>query len=254
MDDLVLSELNRMEREYGVKILYAVQAGSRAWGFHSPKSDWDIRFIYKHSLEWYLSLEKKSDVIEKQVNEDLEISGWDLRKALNLFKKSNPSMLEWLHTKERLIANQHFCESVLPLETELFSAVSCYYHYLSMSKSNWNKWLNGEVKSPKLSLHLLRGILCCLWIKEYETFPPVKFQTLYEQTVKDRRVCDELSSVVELKKAGAETIDINVTTLYSFIEAEMEKLSRTSPTFRDHKIVRHEEINTVFRGLVKGDI
>ncbi|WP_409250895.1 DNA polymerase beta superfamily protein [Bacillus sp. SCS-153A] len=253
MDALILRELSSLEREHDIRILFAVQAGSRAWGFHSPKSDWDIRFIYKHPLDWYLSLNKNSDVIEKQVNDDLELSGWDLRKALNLLKKSNPTMLEWLHTEERMIVNQHFWRSVQPLIAELFSPISCYFHYLSMSKANWKKWQKDNVKSPKLTLHLLRGMLCCLWIKEYESFPPVKFQHLYEKTVKDRRVCEDVANVVALKKEGADTFDSTAPALYFFIEKEMENLLTANPTFPEKKKIPHEVINTVFRDLIKGD-
>jgi uncharacterized protein len=250
-DHRVVPELKAIERKNGITILYAVQAGSRAWGFPSPNSDYDIRFIYKHPLDWYLSLDNKRDVIEKKFGTDLELSGWDLKKALNLFKKSNPTMLEWLHTEERLIADPLFCNKIFPLQAELFSAVSCYHHYLSMSKANWYKWKKDAAKSTKLTLHLLRGIFCCLWIKEHGTFPPVKFQTLFEQTVKDPVVGRQVISILMLKKAGEEMIGVEAGSLYSFIDCEMEMLLSGIPSFPEIKNSRNEVLNGVFRGLVK---
>jgi uncharacterized protein len=251
LNNLVQEELNTIEQEHGIKILYAVQAGSRAWGFPSPKSDFDIRFIYKHSMDWYLSLDKKRDVIEKQACENLELSGWDLRKALNLYKKSNPTMLEWLHTDEKIIADPVFCQKIFPIHDELFSAVSCYHHYLSMSKSNWYKWKKDAVKSAKLTLHLLRGILCCLWIKEHETFPPVKFQTLFEKMIEDPVVSRQVTSILMLKKTGVETIGLEVDSLYFFINCEIESLMHTTPTFKETSKISNEVLNGVFRSLVK---
>ncbi len=86
-----------MERDHGVRVLFAVESGSRAWGFPSPDSDYDVRFVYLHPRDWYLSLVERRDVIEIPIDaEDHDISGWDLRKALQLLLRSNPPLYEWL--------------------------------------------------------------------------------------------------------------------------------------------------------------
>jgi predicted nucleotidyltransferase len=92
----ILEELKRIEKEEGVRILYACESGSRAWGFPSKDSDYDVRFIYIRPVDWYVSIYDKRDVIERPISDMLDINGWDLRKALNLFRKSNPPLLEWL--------------------------------------------------------------------------------------------------------------------------------------------------------------
>ena len=94
----ILTRLQNLEIEEGVKILYACESGSRAWGFPSADSDYDARFLYLQPPEWYLAvdLEQKRDVIERPISDQLDLSGWDLRKALKLFHKSNPPLLEWL--------------------------------------------------------------------------------------------------------------------------------------------------------------
>ena len=98
MKEEILRRLDQIEREDDVRIVYACESGSRAWGFESTDSDWDVRFIYVHPRDWYLSIDvgEKRDVIERPINDELDISGWDLRKALKLLRKSNPPLLEWL--------------------------------------------------------------------------------------------------------------------------------------------------------------
>ncbi len=96
MTKTILENLTLIEHDHNVRILYAVESGSRAWGFASKNSDFDVRFIYIHTLDWYLSIQEKRDVIEIPINDDLDISGWDLRKALGLLRKTNPPLLEWL--------------------------------------------------------------------------------------------------------------------------------------------------------------
>ena len=92
MRDQILSELSRIEREYSVSVLFAIESGSRAWGFASADSDWDVRFIYVRTLASYVTVRQTRDVIEEMLPGDLDLAGWDLPKALLLFQKSNPSM------------------------------------------------------------------------------------------------------------------------------------------------------------------
>ena len=98
VDEEIQRSIDEIEQSENVTVLYACESGSRAWGFHSQDSDYDVRFIYAHPPDWYLSvdLEKKRDVIERPILDDLDVSGWDLRKSLQLFRKSNPPLLEWL--------------------------------------------------------------------------------------------------------------------------------------------------------------
>jgi len=97
MKEKIKANLKQIEKEKQVEIVFAVESGSRAWGFASPDSDYDIRFIYKHDLEYYLSLWEKTDVIEFMTEDDLDGSGWDLRKTVKLLAKSNAPLLEWVH-------------------------------------------------------------------------------------------------------------------------------------------------------------
>src|SRR3569623_3815539 len=96
----IMYRLGRAEEEHGVRILFAVESGSSAWGFASPNSDYDVRFIYAHEPSWYqaVDLEERRDVIENPIVDDIDLNGRDVRKALRLFWKSNPAFIEWILT------------------------------------------------------------------------------------------------------------------------------------------------------------
>ena len=95
MKDIILRELKKIEEQKNVKIIMAIESGSRAWGFASPDSDYDVRFIYVRKEEDYLKLEKTRDVIEWKLDDVLDINGWDIKKALQLLHNSNPTVFEW---------------------------------------------------------------------------------------------------------------------------------------------------------------
>ena len=98
VSERVVADLDSIERDENVRVLLAVESGSRAWGFASVDSDFDVRFIYIREPQWYLSIdvEDRPDTIERPLHDELDVSGWDVRKALRLFRKSNPPLLEWL--------------------------------------------------------------------------------------------------------------------------------------------------------------
>ena len=112
MKEVIQNKLKEIELQKGVEILYAVESGSRAWGFASPDSDYDIRFIYKHDLDYYLSLWEQTDVIEFMTEDDLDGSGWNLRKTLKLLAKSNASLLEWIYSPVVYYENEAFMNRI----------------------------------------------------------------------------------------------------------------------------------------------
>ena len=117
----IQNKLKEIEKGHSVKILLAVESGSRAWGFESKDSDYDIRFIYAHEKDFYLSIDKKRDVIEYPIVDLIDINGWDLKKALQLFYKSNPTLAEWLKSPIVYFENSEFKKELLELEKKYFS-------------------------------------------------------------------------------------------------------------------------------------
>lgn len=175
---LIIEELQRIEREEQVRILYACESGSRAWGFPSKDSDYDVRFIYIRPVAWYLSIFEKRDVIERPISDQLDINGWDLKKALGLFRKSNPPLLEWLQSPIVYMENLSIAEQIRSLSPLAFSPQSCMHHYLHMAKGNYRMYLQGETVRLKKYFYVLRPILACEWIEKFNEMPPIEFQTL----------------------------------------------------------------------------
>lgn len=206
MNEEIKKELSRIEAEHEIKILYAVESGSRAWGFASTDSDWDVRYIYIHRLDWYLRIdENKKDTREKILPNDLDLSGWELKKTLRLFRKSNPPLLEWLRSSIIYHEQGNTAEKMRDLSRKYFNPKSCMYHYLSMAKGNFREFLKRDLVRTKKYFYVLRPVLACDWIKTKNTFPPIEFQKLVDSQVKDKQIKTEIAKLLEQKIAGNET-------------------------------------------------
>ncbi|MFD2907784.1 DNA polymerase beta superfamily protein [Flavobacterium ardleyense] len=177
MKDKIVAKLKEVELQKGVEILYAVESGSRAWGFASSDSDYDIRFIYKHDIDYYLSLWEQTDVIEFMTEDDLDGSGWDLRKSIKLLAKSNASLLEWIFSPVVYYENEAFMKQIRTLAKECFSPIACLHHYLGTTKNFMDVCEQEEVKL-KSYFYALRTALAGKWIIISQTFPPVDFMEL----------------------------------------------------------------------------
>lgn len=133
----ILTRIKNAEHEHNVKVLYAVESGSRAWGFASPNSDYDVRFVYVHPRDWYLTIDvdDQRDVIEYPIVDEIDINGWDLRKALQLLWRSNPAIVEWLHSPIVYIDDGIFAQSARQCLPSIYSPIKGVHHYLNMAKN-----------------------------------------------------------------------------------------------------------------------
>ena len=179
MKDLIIEKLAQIEREEVVKILHAVESGSRAWGFPSPDSDYDVRFIYVRKPEYYLKLEKTRDVIELPINDMLDINGWDLNKTLRLLHSSNPTLFEWM-SSPIVYRQTDFIDRLSPILDSYFSCKSGLHHYLSMAEGNYRDYLKSDMVKIKKYFYVLRPVLACKWILHKQTKPPMLFSALME--------------------------------------------------------------------------
>ena len=177
MEKKILEKLKEIEKSKNVEILFAVESGSRAWGFASPDSDYDIRFLYKHEADYYLSLWDEPDVIEFMTEDDLDGSGWDLRKAIKLLAKSNAPLLEWLYSPVVYFENEEFANAMRELAKDCFSPIATLHHYLGTTKNFMEVCKQEEVKL-KSYFYALRTALAGKWIIENKSFPPVDFMEL----------------------------------------------------------------------------
>ncbi|MFH1585878.1 MAG: nucleotidyltransferase domain-containing protein [archaeon] len=192
-----------LEAEYSVRILRAVECGSRAWGFESKDSDWDIRFIYMHNIDWYLGLTEKRDVIEYMQN-NLDFVGWDLRKALRLAKKYNPALLEWLKSPITYYGHGGFWVFLRNLMEEHFSPKPLAYHYLHMAEGNYISYFKGNTVSRKKYFYVLRPLMAVAWLKRYNILPPISFADTYKNLELDKEIEETLDQLIKEKKVGME--------------------------------------------------
>jgi len=228
----ILQRIRRAEAEHDVKVLLAVESGSRAWGFESVNSDYDARFIYIHRREWYLSvgLEEKRDVIEYPIVDDIDLNGWDLRKALRLFWKSNPAFIEWIQSPILYAELGSFAASVRQLVPAIYSCVSGVHHYRSMAKTNYRGYLKAEQVPLKKYFYVLRPLLSVRWLERYRTAAPIEFSKLLQLIDDEPALLADINELLARKRAAQELgLADPVKSIDGFIEAELARLEGFSP-------------------------
>lgn len=222
----ISDNLSRIESEHQVRVLYACESGSRAWGFASTDSDYDVRFLYVHRRNWYLSIEDHRDVIERPIRDELDISGWEMRKALRLMRKSNPPLFEWLKSPEVYRADWDFLTDFRALAHDYYSPYRCFRHYLHMAEGNFRDYLKGDMAWLKKYLYVLRPMLACRRIERSTREVPMVFSELVEAVVEESEVLAAIERLLARKRAGAELDRApRDEVLSSFIESELPRLA-----------------------------
>ncbi len=226
----IQAELDRIEEDENICILYACESGSRAWGFASRDSDFDVRFIYIRPPGWYLSIQKRRDVVETWIGDDLDISGWDLVKALDLYRKSNPPLLEWLQSPTVYKERGTVAKKLRELMGAYHSPVSCMYHYLHMAQRNHRGYLKGDIVRIKKYFYVLRPILACMWIEGGWGVVPMEFDVLVDRLITDKKLREAIDRLLLMKKSGNELGKSNrIAEISEFIERELTRLSAIKP-------------------------
>ncbi|MFS2050044.1 nucleotidyltransferase domain-containing protein [Variovorax sp. Varisp41] len=221
----IMEELAAIEARHEVTVLFACESGSRGWGFASPDSDYDVRFIYVNRLPWYLTVTPRRDVIELPISGELDINGWDLRKALGLMRESNPTLLEWLRSPIVYREDAQAMPRFRALSEAVFSNARGWHHYASMAKKNFREHLQAETVRYKKYLYVLRPLLAARWIRMRPGVPPMRFADLAQHTldaVRDAALIDEINALLEVKmRAGEAATSPRWPGIHAFIEAEL---------------------------------
>lgn len=230
--DEIMRRMRNAEEEHGVRILLAVESGSRAWGFESPNSDYDARFIYANTRDWYLSvsLEEQRDVIEYPIVDDIDLNGWDVRKALRLFSKSNPAFVEWIQSPIVYAQRGEFTQSARKLLPTAYSCEHGIYHYRSMARTNYRGYLQADLVPLKKYFYVLRPLLCVLWLERYGAAAPIEFHKLLHLIGSNRPLVADIGALLERKRAAPEMgLAARVPSIHAFIESELERLEAAIP-------------------------
>lgn len=255
----ILENLDRIEKEYGVRILYAAESGSRAWGFASPDSDYDVRFIYLRRARDYLRIEPVKDVIEWQPDKLLDMSGWDLKKALFAMEKGNPNLLEWIGSPI-VYRKAPEWERIAALTEDCFLEKAALHHYYGIAGHTLKADLEGDMVKYKKYFYALRPLLCCRWIRRFHKAPPVEFKrllTLFEK--EEEGLSPDLYAAVKdllAKKAVTEEKDLNpqIPEILAFIEEECRRQKALLSETADDRRNVLEELNQCFFSLIREEL
>ena len=252
----IQKNLSEIEIKHNVRILYAVESGSRAWGFASPDSDYDVRFIYVQKFEDYIRIDPGKDVIEWQLDEVLDINGWDLKKALLAFAKGNPNVMEWANSPiVYRRAEEWACfDKVI---RQFFSEKASICHYYGTANSTYHGFLMGDKVKYKKYLYALRSLLCCRWIEKNHSIPPMKFEellTLFDGTQEELN--DELLKAIELllkRKTVTVEGELNehIPEIIDFIKRELPRQKEISDAMADDREKDYSRINELFFDVLK---
>jgi len=227
---MIENRLASIAVEYDVKILYACESGSRAWGFPSPDSDYDVRFIYVHPLEWYLRLGEDRDVIDLAIEDTpvglLDIGGWDLRKTLRLLMKSNPVIWEWLQSP---ICYQKDWElgGYRSIFDPFYSPITACHHYMSICRNTMKQAFDGETVKVKKYFYMLRPLLAASWIERFRSVPPMELALLLPVIDGQIEIQKCIRDLQERKQQMDEQIPIlRIAMIDNFLVGELARLQK----------------------------
>ena len=246
---IIPAKLKEIEERENIRILHCIESGSRAWGFASPDSDYDVRFIYVRPLEYYLRLDKTRDVIEWQLDDTLDINGWDLQKALRLLHSSNPTLFEWSNSPIVYKTTQEWAK-LSAVIGHYFQKKAGLHHYLNTARKNYREYLKGDMVRLKKYFYVLRPILACRWILEKQTPPPMLFSELADACLDEAlvpAVSDLLHRKMETPELGlGPRIDI----INDYLDASIEEVEEQIRMLPGDDQVTWEELNRMFLEMV----
>ena len=196
MQLLVPRKLQEIEREYGIRVLYAAESGSRAWGTHTETSDFDVRFIYIRPAEDYLRLAPPRDVLEFPISDGWDMCGWDLTKTLQLLRSANSQIYEWFASPV-VYVDDGLSQRIRPLLDACFSAPTMVRHYLHQSDLKGRKRQKTDTPRVKHYLYSLQHTAAARWVLQHRAPVPVSFHTIVRQLPQDMR--DQAYELLERK-------------------------------------------------------
>lgn len=241
----IIDKLTEIEKRENVTVLHAVESGSRAWGVESPDSDYDVRFIYVRPKNEYLRIQEKRDVIEWQLDEVLDINGWDLKKTLAQFHKGNATLFEWANSPV-VYKTTELWREIYNADSQYFSEKAALYHYYGTAKSTCKQYLQEEYVRYKKYIYALRPLLACRFIEEYHSIPPVRFDKLLLQKL-PQELAENIDRMLEIKAQSDEKdLKPHMPVIREYIENEIMRYERILKETADDRKPDWEGLDKVF--------
>lgn len=256
--EVIQNKLHALAKTHNVRILFAIESGSRAWGFPSINSDYDVRFVYVRHLDDYLSIKEYRDVIETQIQYESKLdaledsNGWDLRKTLYLALKSNPILFEWVQSPIRYIIHDSFDQMLMKFCTEHANVDLIKNHYYKLAVNAWNQ-IEEDPSHVKVKLYCyaLRPALMLNWLTLFNSIPPMDMYSLVSQSIKDTALEKAICELIVAKATILEDQKMMRNALIdSFIVASLSN----KPDDYTPLVISEEQLikgNTLFRMLLK---
>lgn len=206
MEPIILQYLKKLEQKHDIEIVYACESGSRAWGFASENSDWDVRFIYKKPVNKYLGIKGYKDAFDIHIKGlDLDFGGWDIRKSASLLRNYNASLVEWLNSPVVYLATES-SEVLREMSPEYFNPKAALFHYLNLGSGVYKKYIKN--KDPfilKKALYVIRPLVCARYIIKFGIQPPTDFAKVLSHDLEiDPYVLKIFEEIIGKKKAAEE--------------------------------------------------
>lgn len=244
-EDIIPAKLDEIETREKVNVIHCIESGSRAWGFASPDSDYDVRFIYIRPVEYYLRLDKTRDVIEWQLDDTLDINGWDLQKALRLLHSSNPTLFEW-NSSPIVYKTTPEWGRISAVIDHYFQKKTGLHHYLSTAKSNYREYLKSDMVKIKKYFYVLRPVLACRWILEKQTPPPMRFSELANACL-DQSLMPAVSDLLRLKMETPEIgLGPRIDVINEYLDSSIEEIDHLLQTYPSDEKITWDELNRLF--------
>lgn len=252
----VMRRLDAIAAAHDVRILLAVESGSRAWGFHSPDSDYDARFLYVRGEDAYLSLEPPRDVIETPIEGLFDVNGWDLAKALKLMMRGNSVIHEWLVSPHVYRAAPRFVAALTPIAQEWRSAYADIHHYHGLLASQWARHIDGRgAVNLKKYFYVVRPALALQWLREKGDAPPMDLRNLLAGVSPPRAAAAALEELRVAKRNASEVGEgARIAALDAYIEAEAAWAMSAKPRAPDADPDLVARTNDLFRAAVRGQL
>lgn len=204
IEELVRMKIKEIEAKENIRVLHVIESGSRAWGLASPDSDYDVRFIYVRDRNFYLSLRENKDFIDWELNEVLDINGWDIKKVLQHFHKSNATLFEWSNSPVVYYTTDEWKKLYDEVAGQYFACKSSMYHYYGTANKNYHEYLMEDLVKYKKYFYVLRPILACKWIEEKKCPPPLLFDELFDSVLEEDMkpvIADLLAKKVQMSES-----------------------------------------------------
>lgn len=247
--------IEAIEARHGCRVLFAVESGSRAWGFASPDSDYDVRGVYVKPLDWYLQLRSDvPDTIVENLPDGMDVSLWDLRKALVQMSKSNASFLEWLESPI-VYKDSGLIAALNALKPDCFNPVHVAYHYASMfRKAMEARNADGRIRIKKLC-YALRASLCMKYAMDVEEMPPTPFADVLERVSLAPDERDAIREVLARKGIALESdVIVPDARLASLLADRYDLIASHSWRKKGADAEAYARLERIFRDCVKGEV